>query len=177
MVSEYGAGRVGEEVRVVAQSSSRFCNNCGLELEGPGRVCPSCGAVSREPGVEPPTAAVPAVAFDGDEAPRGAERARSAGPTLEVLRGRNAGARFVLTHRHVIGRAPESAIFLDDVTVSRQHAVADQAMTGVVTIQDLGSRNGTYVNGLRVEEVQLSNGDIVQIGVYKLVFDGSPEAP
>lgn len=68
-----------------------------------------------------------------------------------------------------IGRHQESAIFLDDVTVSRNHAVILHKQDGYY-VQDQGSLNGTYVNRVRVETQKLSDGDQLQIGKYKLIF-------
>lgn len=66
------------------------------------------------------------------------------------------------------GRNPEAAIFLDDVTVSRHHA-AFEVTDGLLVVRDLGSTNGTYVNGHRVEEAQLNPGDEVIVGRFHLV--------
>lgn len=89
---------------------------------------------------------------------------------LVVLRGPNTGARFLLDDDEVTsGRHPESDIFLDDVTVSRKHAVFRRDPTGFV-VSDVGSLNGTYVNRELVEEAALRTGDEVQVGKFRLVF-------
>ncbi len=89
---------------------------------------------------------------------------------LVVLRGPNTGARFLLDDDDVMsGRHPDSDIFLDDVTVSRKHAVFTRIEGGFV-VRDVGSLNGTYVNREIVEEARLSTGDEVQIGKFRLVF-------
>ena len=89
---------------------------------------------------------------------------------LVVLRGPNTGARFLLDDDEVMsGRHPESDIFLDDVTVSRKHAVFRRTPAGFV-VRDVGSLNGTYVNRERIEEVPLHSGDEVQIGKFRLLF-------
>jgi pSer/pThr/pTyr-binding forkhead associated (FHA) protein len=93
---------------------------------------------------------------------------------LAVRRGPNAGARFLLDHDVTTsGRHPDSDIFLDDVTVSRRHAEFHRD-SGVFTVRDVGSLNGTYVNRERVESATLSNGDEVQIGKFRLVFIAGP---
>ena len=93
---------------------------------------------------------------------------------LVVLRGPNAGARFLLdSDRTVSGRSPKSDIFLDDVTVSRKHAEFLRRGT-VFVVRDVGSLNGTYVQRERIDEKQLRSGDEVQIGKYRLVFYPSP---
>jgi len=89
---------------------------------------------------------------------------------LVVRRGPNAGARFLLDHDVTTsGRHPDSDIFLDDVTVSRRHAVFRRSPDGY-KVADVGSLNGTYVNRDRIDEVLLSGGDEVQIGKYRLVY-------
>ena len=101
----------------------------------------------------------------------GGLEALSAGSALLVVkRGPNAGSRFQLDKDVVsAGRHPQSDIFLDDVTVSRRHAEFRRA--GVhFEVSDVGSLNGTYVNREPVESAQLSNGDEVQIGKFRLVF-------
>ena len=89
---------------------------------------------------------------------------------LVVLRGPNTGARFLLDDDEVnSGRHPDSDIFLDDVTVSRKHAVFQRQENSFV-VRDVGSLNGTYVNRERIDEARLQTGDEVQIGKFRLVF-------
>jgi pSer/pThr/pTyr-binding forkhead associated (FHA) protein len=68
-----------------------------------------------------------------------------------------------------IGRSPDCDIFLDDVTVSRRHAVVAGGEE-VFTIEDSGSLNGTFLNRSRIERGDLGHGDEVQIGKYRLIF-------
>lgn len=68
-----------------------------------------------------------------------------------------------------VGRDPECAIYLDDVTVSREHAEVQRGSNGV-RIRDAGSLNGTYVNRVRVDSVDLRNGDEIQVGKYRFKF-------
>ncbi len=92
---------------------------------------------------------------------------------LVVLRGPNTGARFLLDDDEVMsGRHPDSDIFLDDVTVSRKHAIFRRTPQGFV-VRDVGSLNGTYVNRELVDEFTLTTGDEVQIGKFRLVFYAS----
>ena len=92
---------------------------------------------------------------------------------LVVVRGPNLGARFLLNAEKVsVGRKPKCDIFLDDVTVSRKHAIFVREDTGYV-MRDAGSLNGTYVNRERVDSAQLKTGDIVQIGKYRMVYYSS----
>jgi len=89
---------------------------------------------------------------------------------LVIKRGASAGTRFVLTKdMTTAGRHPESDIFLDDITVSRRHAEIVRGEPDF-RIVDMGSLNGTYVNKLRVEEADLSSGDEIQIGKFRLIF-------
>jgi len=89
---------------------------------------------------------------------------------LVVLRGPNAGARFLLDSDEVsTGRHPNSDIFLDDVTVSRKHATFRRE-EGVFLVRDVGSLNGTYLNRERIDETALKTRDEVQIGKFRLVF-------
>jgi pSer/pThr/pTyr-binding forkhead associated (FHA) protein len=94
-----------------------------------------------------------------------------AGPALVVRSGSLAGVVHQLQKAQVtIGRSPSCDIFLDDVTVSRNHAELSVA-DGVVELSDMDSLNGTYVNRRRIEEPEiLKNGDELQIGKFRLAF-------
>jgi pSer/pThr/pTyr-binding forkhead associated (FHA) protein len=89
---------------------------------------------------------------------------------LLVMRGPNAGSRFRLDgDLTTAGRHPDSDIFLDDVTVSRRHAEFYRHGARF-TVRDVGSLNGTYVNRERIEEAELTGGDEVQIGKFRMLF-------
>ena len=89
---------------------------------------------------------------------------------LVVQKGPSAGSRFLLDQDEVTaGRHNDSEIFLDDVTVSRRHAVFTREGADF-TVADAGSLNGTYVNRDRIDKVTLKDSDEVQIGKYRLVF-------
>ena len=92
---------------------------------------------------------------------------------LVVRRGPNVGARFLLdADSTVAGRHPDADIFLDDVTVSRRHA--DFVRVGTAfQVRDLGSLNGTYFDGVRIESALLSDGAEVQVGKFRLTFYAS----
>jgi ABC transport system ATP-binding/permease protein len=70
-----------------------------------------------------------------------------------------------------IGRRPDNDIIVSDLGVSKQHAELRQAPGGAYMIVDLGSHNGTYVNGTRVNQAELKEGDIIAIGhaTFRLV--------
>jgi pSer/pThr/pTyr-binding forkhead associated (FHA) protein len=88
-----------------------------------------------------------------------------------VSRGPKAGSRYQLDPgKTSLGRHPESTIFFDDITVSRRHAEAEFDGSRVV-VRDVGSLNGTYVNQKQVDSpVELHDGDVLQIGKFKLMF-------
>ncbi|HEX8065179.1 MAG TPA: FHA domain-containing protein [Thermoleophilaceae bacterium] len=84
--------------------------------------------------------------------------------------GGRAGEAFRIEgERARIGRSPDAEVFLDDVTVSRNHALLVRRRDGLY-IDDLGSLNGTYVNRRRIESHKLVDGDELQIGKYKLTY-------
>ncbi len=90
---------------------------------------------------------------------------------LVVKRGPNAGARFLLDQETTTaGRHQEADIFLDDVTVSRRHAEFRKNSDGNFEVVDVGSLNGTYVNREPRNSQELSVGDEIQIGKFRLVF-------
>ena len=90
-----------------------------------------------------------------------------------ITRGANKGSRFLITSEGAtIGRSASSAIFLDDVTVSRSHATISKVGESFL-LRDTGSLNGTYINNQSVSEHSLVSGDEFQIGKYHLIFVGS----
>ncbi|MCU1556259.1 MAG: transcriptional regulator [Microbacteriaceae bacterium] len=92
---------------------------------------------------------------------------------LVVRRGPNVGARFLLdADVTTAGRHPDADIFLDDVTVSRRHSQFLRHGTAF-EIKDLGSLNGTYFDGVRIDTALLSDGAEVQVGKFRLTFFAS----
>jgi pSer/pThr/pTyr-binding forkhead associated (FHA) protein len=92
---------------------------------------------------------------------------------LVVRRGPNIGARFLLdADLTTVGRHPNADIFLDDVTVSRRHAEFLRNGT-TFEVKDLGSLNGTYFDGSRIDSAILSDGSEVQVGKFRLTFYAS----
>ncbi|MCU1579178.1 MAG: transcriptional regulator [Rhodoglobus sp.] len=115
-------------------------------------------------------------ALDGDVSAEELE-AISALPSrsalLVVRRGPNVGARFLLdADVTTVGRHPEADIFLDDVTVSRRHAEFIRHGSSF-QVKDLGSLNGTYFDGVRIDTALLSDGAEVQVGKFRLTFYAS----
>jgi pSer/pThr/pTyr-binding forkhead associated (FHA) protein len=90
--------------------------------------------------------------------------------TLLISRGPNSGLKFLLDQPvTTVGRHPRSGVFLDDITVSRRHAELRWA-NGEVRVVDVGSLNGSYVNGQAVESTILVPGDELQFGKFRLTF-------
>lgn len=79
----------------------------------------------------------------------------------------------LLKSRLTVGRRPNNDLVLDHLTVSGQHAAIDSAPNGAF-ILDLGSTNGTQVNGQPITKHLLQNDDVIEIGKYKLKFQIDP---
>ena len=91
-----------------------------------------------------------------------------------IHRGPAKGARFLIAEdKCSIGRSPMSAIFLDDVTVSRSHAQIKREEGGSFVLIDNSSLNGTYLNNISIQKNLLKSGDEIQIGKFHFVFIGS----
>ncbi|MBL9085696.1 MAG: FHA domain-containing protein [Planctomycetia bacterium] len=97
-------------------------------------------------------------------------------PRLVIIRGPGAGRDVTLGAETVVGRAPDVEIPVDDAGASRRHCRV--RMEGQFwVLEDLGSRNGTFVNGKRAEGVvPLREGDVVRIGTVELIFRGDGAA-
>ncbi|MCL2526372.1 MAG: FHA domain-containing protein [Coriobacteriia bacterium] len=139
------------------------CQNCGREFEGTGRLCQACldtadqSTTSFVP-VGSPDIAARVVHSPADDI------------FLEVVKGPQVGERFFLEgDRIVIGRDPKAQLFLGDITVSREHAMIVREGASV-HVRDMGSLNGTYLNGNIVDDALLKAGDIIQIGTFQLMF-------
>lgn len=129
--------------------SAQSCSACGYHLQGSTQ---KFEAVSLNPQ-EPETA-----------------QAASSIPTLTVLQGRQQGIVYSLEgNSAVIGRSPKCEIFLNDMTVSRKHAVLERIAQGW-SIRDTDSFNGVWVNNTNVDHVMLNDRDIVQIGCFVLRY-------
>ncbi|MDA3935645.1 MAG: FHA domain-containing protein [Actinomycetota bacterium] len=140
------------------------CPACGARVGADDKSCPSCGV--RIEGTTLKFAPV----RDGSVVARESIAAPEEGPVLVVRKGPEVGERFYLdADEYSLGRDPGCDIFLNDVTVSRRHALL-QLQGGAVSVRDTGSLNGTYVNGVRVDSAPLENGDIVQIGTFQMIF-------
>jgi len=146
-----------------------YCQECGFQNPEAANYCARCGALLQkgEVSVETTQSLLPEEVGELDHEPVvGLD-----GPALVVRQGGGrAGESFHPTgERTRIGRSPECEIFLDDVTVSRNHAVLI-ARSGGYVVEDLGSLNGTFVNRRRIDTAVLQGGDELQIGKYRMTF-------
>lgn len=151
-----------------------YCTNCGHPNRDDARFCAECGAALQEDT----TLSISPVELEdegADEFPFPHDELEPGQALLLVKRGPNAGSTFLIEHDVTsCGRSTDGEVFLDDVTVSRTHAEIRRE-TGAFLVQDLGSLNGTYVNGERVERARLVSGDEIQIGKFKLTFFAAGE--
>ena len=147
-----------------------YCPECGFQNPEAANYCAKCGALlaKDEAGAETTMTYVPE---EGDDDATALEDMGVKGPALVVRSGGGrTGETFPLeADRTLIGRSPDCEIFLDDVTVSRKHAVLQRRDEAYV-IEDLGSLNGTFVNRRRIESGELTDNDELQIGKYRLTF-------
>jgi len=138
-----------------------LCPQCGTPNALDSNFCSVCGLALPERDEGDHTATHPAIVV--------ADLPDEMGMVV-ITSGPAAGSRYAISGQvTMLGRHPDSTVFLDDVTVSRRHAEI-RADAGRYVISDVGSLNGTYVNGSRVDSVELAEGDQVQIGKFKLVF-------
>ena len=149
--------------------ASAPCPECGHSNRRRAETCGSCGSP-----LPPEDATTEHRLVELDASPGSVFVDRSAFGRHQGLfvvnQGAKAGARYALDSDVVsLGRDPNSDIFLDDVTVSRRHAEVERRGARY-SIRDVGSLNGTYVNRKLVEQGELSEGDEVQVGKFKLVF-------
>ena len=120
----------------------------------------------------PPTGSARPAISSPSTSPR--SRAHAAALVIRAGGGR-AGESFAVDgERMTIGRRPDSAIFLDDITVSRDHALLVRRGSDWF-LDDCGSLNGTYVNRERIDSQRLADGDELQVGKYKLDLPGRDE--
>jgi FHA domain/zinc-ribbon domain len=146
-----------------------YCSECGFQNPESANYCSRCGALLQkgEPASETTQTLQPGEIDElAEHEDFGLE-----GPALVVRAGggragesfRPAGARTR------IGRSPDCDVFLDDVTVSRNHAVLIEE-NGKFSVEDQGSLNGTFVNRKRIDRAPLEEGDELQVGKYRMTF-------
>jgi len=150
------------------------CSECGFVNPEGANYCQKCGAYVGSPAEgesDEPTTMTYTVDDTGEMQPIDIDEAVArSGAALVIRSGGRAGESFTITEDRVsIGRSPDAGVFLDDVTVSRNHALLVRRRDGLY-IDDLGSLNGTYVNRRRIESHLLADGDEIQVGKYKLSY-------
>jgi pSer/pThr/pTyr-binding forkhead associated (FHA) protein len=149
------------------------CPECGFVNPEGANYCQKCGAyLARQEGEEEPTTMTYKVDETGEYQPVDIDEVVEEAGAALVIRsgGGRSGESFTVEGDRVgIGRSPDAEIFLDDVTVSRNHALIVRRKDGLY-IDDLGSLNGTYVNRRRIESHKLEDADEIQIGKYKLSY-------
>lgn len=129
--------------------SAQSCSSCGYYLQGSTQKFEAVSLETSEPETIQVTSTI---------------------PTLTVLQGKQKGIVYSLDgNKAVIGRSPKCEIFLNDMTVSRKHAVLERVADGW-SIQDTDSFNGVWVNNTNVDHVMLSDRDIIQIGCFVLRY-------
>ncbi len=146
----------------------RLCPECGAEVRPGMKFCAECGT-KLDTG-QSTVSYAPSFGAEGGPVVLG-EAEGAALIELDQVEG-TAGRRMHDLRDEVVtvGRGQDSSIFLDDVTVSRRHAEIVHGERGGYRIRDVGSLNGTYVNRVRVDAVDLRNGDEIQVGKYRFRF-------
>ena len=146
-----------------------YCPECGYNNPESARFCAKCGAPLVVPEEGEQTEAF-SLHDPGDSFDTLDDLGLQGGVLVVRSGGGRSGETFPLSESPtVIGRSPECGVFLDDVTVSRKHAVFTQDGDGW-KIEDQGSLNGTFVNRERVDSAVLTDGDEIQIGKYRLTY-------
>jgi pSer/pThr/pTyr-binding forkhead associated (FHA) protein len=155
-----------------AGGTALHCPECGFINNAGANFCQKCGAhLPSDPSEGDQTTMTYRVGETGEVTPVEIDEVTAEGGALVIRSGGGrAGESFpVEGDRMTIGRSPDANVFLDDVTVSRNHALLVRRRDGLY-IDDLGSLNGTYVNRRRIESHRLQNGDELQVGKYKLTY-------
>ena len=150
------------------------CPECGFTNAEGANYCQKCGSYlgERPPQAGESSTATYRIDETGELVPVELDEVVAHEGAALVIRagGGRVGESFPLNgERLSIGRRPDSDVFLDDITVSRDHALFVRR-GGDLYLDDLGSHNGSYVNRRRIESHRLEDGDELQIGKYKLTF-------
>jgi hypothetical protein len=155
---------------------AQHCPECGFANADGANYCARCGAFMAVSDGQPAggdSTATYRISETGEFEEVPIEQYVARGEMLVIRAGGGrAGEAFPLERpRLTVGRRPDSDVFLDDVTVSRDHAVVVKRGEHYY-LDDCGSLNGTYVNRRRIDSQRLNDGDELQIGKYKLAFLG-----
>jgi hypothetical protein len=147
------------------------CPECGFVNPEGANYCQKCGALMEHEGGGEATTATYRIGETGDFIPVDLDEIADEGAALVIRAGGGrAGESFAVRGEQMtIGRRPDSAVFLDDITVSRDHALLVRRGSEWY-LDDCGSLNGTYVNRQRIDSQRLDDGDELQVGKYKLTF-------
>lgn len=139
------------------------CPVCNSPLNPGDEACAACGY-----RLQDSTEEFKVVSFEPEKAD--ITIAPSSLPKLTVLYGKQEGMVYHLEGDQAqIGRSPQCEVFLNDMTVSRKHAMLER-MGNDWSIRDTGSFNGVWVNNANVDHVLLNDGDIIQIGCFVLRY-------
>ena len=146
-----------------------YCQECGFQNPESANYCSRCGALLSKGEQASETTQALSAEEVGDTMHD--EMGGIECPALVVRSGGGrAGESFKPAGpRTRIGRSPDCEIFLDDVTVSRNHAVLVEE-DGAYAVEDQGSLNGTFVNRKRIDRAPLHEGDELQVGKYRMTF-------
>jgi len=150
------------------------CPECGFTNAEGANYCQKCGSYlgERPPQAGESSTATYRIDETGELVPVELDEVVAHQGAVLVIRagGGRVGESFPLNgERLSIGRRPDSDVFLDDITVSRDHALLVRRADGF-HLDDLGSLNGTYVNRRRIDSQRLEDGDELQVGKFKLTF-------
>jgi hypothetical protein len=131
---------------------ANLCPHCGQPNESEAHFCSNCGQPLAPPaGTEAP----PPTVLDQPE---------RAGWLLTLISGPDSGTAYPVGEKLVLGRDTGCDLVLNDPKVSRRHAVIERLAEGRYRLQDLGSSNGTFLLGQRVETAEITPGAELRIG-------------
>ena len=147
---------------------SRICPVCQTHIDADATTCPACNFRLTE-ATQEFSPVVPATSGPVQAAESNVR------PVLRMVRGPQVGLEYPLDADVItIGRNPECDIFLNDMTVSREHAELSRHADALV-VRDLQSFNGVWVNNRTVGQHALRPGDYVQIGKYDFIYEELPQ--
>ncbi len=149
------------------------CSRCGGALDEKGG-CPACDAATRGAGKTIMVPVKPAPSPLGPATPAGEDLARVPLPAeweivLDLVAGPCPRQSFRITRSRVLIGRGSADIALADPRISRRHASLEVYGAALVLLKDLGSTNGTLVNGRRVSVSELADGDEIRVGDTTLV--------
>jgi hypothetical protein len=171
-------------IRTRGEPLRDLARRAGVEVADPAALSteddaqaepPTYTSAKRAPEAVPEEASLPPK-LSAARLGRGPELALSDIPVLLGLQGLAAGSTFSLTDGDVtVGRDGDNEIVLAENTVSRRHAQLVRDSHGQFTLTDLGSANGVYINGVRIQRAILNTGDEIKIGDNYFRFQAAKE--